>query len=103
VVVKFINADTQLLKVDGLFVVTTKQQFTLPKVANDSFALIGGDSYVWRVETHGALANADAAAEPTGFLDEFSEDFYKTTPGGPRRSNGSYTISDYSDAITIAP
>jgi hypothetical protein len=72
-------------------------------VVNDSFALIGGDSYVWRIETHGALANADVAAGPSGFLDEFSEDFYKVTPSGPRRGNGSYTISDYSDPVTIAP
>jgi hypothetical protein len=102
-VVHFRDADTSLLKTDGLFIVTTKKSFTLPKVANDSFALVPANTYYWRVETHGALANADAAAGPTGFLDEFSGDFYKLAPSGPRRGSGSYTISDYSDKITMAP
>ena len=71
--------------------------------SNDTFALLPGKSYYWRVETHGALANLDAAAGPNGFLDPFSGDYYHLAPEGPRRGSGSFTISNYSDKITIAP
>jgi hypothetical protein len=102
-VIAFKDDDTSLLKTDALFIVTTKTTFTLPKVVNDSFALIPANKYYWRVETHGTYANADAATGPTGFIDEFGGDFYKATPSGPRRGSGSYTISGYSDVITMAP
>lgn len=101
-VVTFENADTSALKMDGLFIVTTKNTFKLPKVTNDGFALLPSKSYLWRVETHGtSLADTDAAAGPTGFLDSFSND--QGSPKGPRRGSGSYTISNYSDKITMAP
>jgi hypothetical protein len=102
-VVAFRQKDNSALRTDGLFVVTSKKSFTLPKVVNDGFALDPGVSYYWRVETHGNLATTDAAAGPTGFLDEFSGDFYGQVPLGPRRGDGSYTISAYSDLITMAP
>jgi len=102
-VIAFENADTSLLKTDGLYIVTSKKTLKLPKVANDTFALLPTKSYYWRVETHGALANLDAAAGPTGFMDPFSGDYYHLVPEGPRRGSGSFTISNYSDKITIAP
>ena len=102
-VIAFSQSDNSALRSDGLFVVTTKKSFKMPKVVNDSFALDPGASYYWRVETHGSVATTDAAAGPTGFLDEFSGDFYALVPSGPRRGDGSYTISDYSDLITMAP
>jgi len=95
--------DNTALRTDALFIVTTKTTFTLPKVVNDTFALDAGKPYVWRVETHGALANMDAGAGATGFLDSFSGDFYGQVPSGPRRTSGSFTTSDYSAEITMAP
>jgi len=102
-VIRFDDADSSSAKTDGLFIVTAKKSLKLPKVANDTFALIPATSYYWRVETHGALANADAAAGPGGFMDPFSGDYYHITPGGPRRGSGSFTTSDYSAKITMAP
>jgi len=102
-VIAFENANTGALKTDGLFIVTSKKTLKLPKVANDSFALLPGNSYYWRVQTHGALANADTAAGPGGFMDPFSGDAYHATPRGPRRGSGSFTVSDYSAKITMAP
>ena len=102
-VVEFSQKDTSALRTDGLYVVTTKKSFKLPKVVNDGFALAPGASYYWRVETHGSAATTDAAAGPSGFLDEFSGDFYAEVPLGPHRGDGSYTVSDYSDVITMAP
>jgi len=102
-VIGFHQSDNTKLRSDGLFVVTTKKSFKIPKVINDGFALAAGGTYHWRVETHGSVATPDAAAGPTGFLDEFSGDFYGKVPLGPRRGDGSYTISDYSDLITMAP
>jgi hypothetical protein len=102
-VVCFRQPDNNALRTDALFVVTTKKSLKIPKVLNDSFALDPGASYYWRVETHGAIATTDSAAGPTGFLDEFSGDPYGVVPSGPRRGSGSYTISAYSDLITMAP
>jgi len=102
-VIAFENANTGALKTDGLFIVTSKKTLKLPKVANDTFALLPGNSYYWRVQTHGALANADAATSPGGFMDSFSGDYYHLTPRGPRRGSGAFTISDYSDKMTMAP
>jgi len=102
-VIAFENADVGALKTDGLFIVTRQKTLKLPKVANGTFALLPANSYYFRIETHGALANADAAAGPGGFMDPFSGDAYHLTPRGPRRGNGSFTISDYSAKITMAP
>jgi hypothetical protein len=102
-VVAFRQPDASALRTDALFVVTTKKSITIPKVINDSFALDPGASYYWRVETHGSLATTDAATGPSGFLDEFSGDSGGLVPSGPRRGDGTYTISDYSDLITMAP
>ncbi|MEI9937900.1 MAG: hypothetical protein WDO69_11840 [Pseudomonadota bacterium] len=101
-VVAFRQPDNSALRTDGLFVVTTKKSFKMPKVVNDGFALDPGASYYWRVETHGSFATTDAATSATGYLDEFSGDFYGLVPVGPRRGDGSFTISDYSDLITMA-
>jgi hypothetical protein len=101
--IAFNQSDLGALKTNGLYVVTSKKSFVLPKVVNDTFALDPGAKYHFRVETHGNLATADAAAGPSGLLDSFSGDYYGAGPLGPRRSDGSYTISAYSDEITIAP
>ena len=101
--IAFNQSDLGALKTNGLYVVTSKKSFVLPKVVNDTFALDPGAKYHFRVETHGSVATADAAAGPAGFLDSFSGDYYGRGPLGPRRSDGSYTISAYSDEITIAP
>jgi len=102
-VLAFENANTSALKTDGMYIVTSKKTLKLPKVVNDTFALIPANSYYWRVQTHGNLANADAAAGPEGFADSFGGDYYHDTPRGPRRGSGSFTISGYSDKITMAP
>ena len=102
-VIAFQDADTSALKTDGLFIVTSKKTLKLPKVANDTFALLPAKSYYWRVQTHGALANADAATGPDGFMDSFGSDYYHLTPEGPRRGSGSFSISTFSDKITMAP
>jgi len=102
-VIEFENADASALKTDGLFIVTSQKTLKLPKVVNDSFALLPGKSYYFRVETHGALAKSDAAAAPGGFLDPFSGERYHLTPRGPRRGSGSFTVSNYSDKFTMAP
>jgi len=102
-VVAFEDGDTSSLKTDGLFIVTTKKTFKLPKVANDTFALVPATTYYWRVQTHGSLATMDEAAAPGGFLDPFGDDYYHISPGGPRRGSGSFSVSDYSDKITMAP
>ncbi len=78
---------------DRLYVVSSKAPFTLPEVAGGMYTLKAGGSYVFRVETHGALADVDAMAGPTGFLDAFSISDSADTPSGPRTGDGSYTLS----------
>jgi hypothetical protein len=102
-VIQFFNMDNSLE--DELYIVTTKTTFKLPQVVNDSFALVPGDSYYWRVQTHGPVASIDAMAGPTGFLDSFSGSDYDEgiiAPVGPRHGDGAFSISG-SQLIKLAP
>jgi len=101
--IEFDNLDAS--SYEHLLIVTTKTSFTLPKVLNDSYALLPGKSYYWRVQTHGTFANVDAMASTTGYLDEFSGTDYLygfPSPAGPRHGDGAFTISA-NQTFTLAP
>lgn len=87
---------------DILYVVSAKAPFKLPKILNGSHRLRAGALYTWRVETHGAAANVDAMAGPTGFLDSHSFGDDRDEPFGPRTGDGSYTLSEQF-GVKIAP
>ena len=101
--IEFDNLDASSM--EHLLIVTAKTSFTLPKVVNDSYALLPGQKYYWRVQTHGVFANVDAMAGTTGYLDEFSGTDYLygfPTPAGPRHGDGAFTISANQN-VTLAP
>ncbi|HYP99100.1 MAG TPA: hypothetical protein VER96_10515 [Polyangiaceae bacterium] len=100
---EFDNLDASSM--EHLLIVTAKTSFTLPKVVNDTYALLPGQKYYWRVQTHGVFANVDAMAGTTGYLDEFSGTDYLygfPSPAGPRHGDGAFTISANQN-ITLAP
>lgn len=76
---------------DGLFVVTAREELTIPEVVGGAFSLQPGSPYFWWVETHGDQATVDELAGADGFLDAFSLD--TSYPLGPRRGSGAYTVS----------
>ena len=101
--IQFVNQDQNSL--ERLFIVTAKTSFTLPKVVTNGNALLRGNSYYWRIQTHGVFGSVDAMAVPTGYLDEFSGSGYwfgKALPVGPRRGDGAFSMSS-SQLITLAP
>ncbi|HKO95073.1 MAG TPA: hypothetical protein VJU61_28155, partial [Polyangiaceae bacterium] len=73
----------------ALRVLTSSKRVTLPRLPY--FALTPGGEHYWRVETHGRGRNIDELAGPEGFVDAFSSPAGGS--GGPRRSEGSYSIS----------
>lgn len=75
----------------GLFIVTAREEFTIPEVVGGAFELISDDLTEWHVETHGDWTDVDAMAGPGGFMDAFASD--GATPIGPRLGNGAYTAS----------
>ncbi|GEM_PF-701612 len=84
----------------GLFIVTGREEFTIPEVVGGAFELISDDLTEWYVETHGDWTDVDAMAGPGGFMDAFASD--GATPIGPRLGNGAYTAS-VSRYFTTAP
>ena len=86
---------------DRLYVITMSRSFKLPKVLNGSFTLLNGESYGWRVETHGSPASVDAMAGPSGYVDAFSAAPADLQPRGARAGSGEYT-SSVSKQLSIA-
>lgn len=85
-------------KSDTMTVVTTQKTAKLPSFPGAAFTIPKNTACVWYVEEHGTAATVDAAAGPTGFLDEFAFG----DPRGPRRGTGTYTESEHRD-FTSAP
>ena len=90
------NAGAYLLSIEdvsmrrrSLRVLTSSKSVALP--ALPYFALTPGAEHQWRVETHGRGRNVDDLAGPGGFADAFSSPAGGS--GGPRSSEGSYSIS----------
>ena len=79
----------------GAFVVTSSNQTNLP--AFSGFALNANGEHHWRVETHGSYDDMDAAAGPTGYLQAIVDD---DVPAGPRRGDGTFTISTWFQMFT---
>ena len=62
-----------------------------PSVVGGVYQLVASHEYAWRVETHGDYATVDSMTGPTGFMDSFSGN--GSSLSGPRRTSGTYTIS----------
>ncbi len=85
----------------ALFIVTSREEFTIPEVVGGDFQLRLDDLTYWWVETHGDAGSVDEQAAPGGFLDAFSFTSIPE-PLGTRFGSGSYTSSDYR-YFTTAP
>ncbi len=85
---------------DGLYIVTAREEVTIPEVAGGAFGLQPAATYVWWVETHGEQSTVDELAGADGFLDAFSWDYAQ--PTGPSLGSGSYTMSG-ARSFTTAP
>jgi hypothetical protein len=90
VVVRFIDAEVAAY--DGLYVVTSSTEFTIPPVLQGGFTLRAGGEHTWAIQTHGEYANVDAMTGQNGFMDSFSMD-YGGSPQGPNTASGTYTQS----------
>jgi hypothetical protein len=97
VVVRFI--DTSFYQ--GIYVVTSSTDFTIPPVLNGGFTLRAGGEHTWVVQTHGPYADVDAMTGENGFMDSFSIDF-GASPNGPNTASGTYTQSA-GRFFTVAP
>jgi hypothetical protein len=97
VVVRFIDTDFY----QGIYVVTSSTNFTIPPVLNGGFALRAGAEHTWAVQAHGQYANVDEMTDEDGFMDSFSIDF-GGSPNGPNTSSGTYTQSA-GRFFTVAP
>jgi len=87
----FLVVLNNLDEIQRLYIVTTQKKFTVPNVVDGAFVLAQGTEYEWWVETHGSFATVDAMAGPTGWVDEFSEEYI--TPVGLEQDSGTYTYS----------
>jgi hypothetical protein len=76
----------------GLYVVTTRKQFTIPTFPN-GFRLAAGHVHSWEVETHGTASSVDELTGPDGFADAFGESKGSAPAGPPRGNGGQFTIS----------
>lgn len=76
---------------EGVFVVTARTQINMPTFPN-GFALRPDDEVTWRLETHGTAQTVDELAGANGFADAFAYG-WGDYPEGPRRDNGSFTMS----------
>ena len=84
-----------------LYIVTSREELTIPEVLGGDFQLKPNDSMYWWVETHGDAGSVDEMAAPGGFMDSFSFAVYPE-PLGPRLGSGQYTTSGYR-SFTTAP
>jgi hypothetical protein len=96
VVVRFIDADLY----QGIYVVTSSTNFTIPPVLNGGFTLRAGGEHTWVVQAHGPYANVDAMTDENGFMDSFS--IAGDSPNGPNTASGTYTESA-GRYFTVAP
>lgn len=91
VVVRFIDAEVAAY--DGLYVVTSSTNITIPPVLQGGFTLRAGGEHTWAVQVHGEYANVDAMTGQNGFMDSFSMD-WGGRPQGPNTASGTFTQSD---------
>jgi hypothetical protein len=82
----------------GIFVVTSSTNFTIPKVLQGGFGLRPGILHAWQVHAHGTFESVDAMASPSGYADAFSADAYafvpiSYAPAGPHTGSGTFTKS----------
>jgi hypothetical protein len=76
---------------EGIYVVTKRTQLSIPTFSN-GWTMRPGDTFTWRVETHGNADSTDDMTGADGFADSFG--YYSgDEPRGPRRDSGSYSIS----------
>ena len=91
---------------EAIRVVTTESSARLPRTAAGDLALDPSRPYGFWVETHGKFESVDAAAEPSGFLDDYTPGIAGPMehgePFGPPRPAGVYAASA-SRRFTLAP
>jgi len=76
------------------FVVTNDNKTQLPILGGATgIPWPKGRQCQWAVEVHGAYATVDQASSPTGFFDSHGYYYYGEL-WGPKRDNGSFTVSD---------
>ena len=77
---------------EGIFVVTSEHQLSLPSFPNGLDLLRPGNVYLWRVETHGDAESVDDLTGPKGFAGEYHY-LSPDEPEGPVRTTSTYALS----------
>ncbi|HEU5075579.1 MAG TPA: hypothetical protein VFU02_15410 [Polyangiaceae bacterium] len=85
---------------EAIYVVTSSKDLTVPAFANGLDLVRPGDTYTWRVETHGDPDSVDAMLGAEGFMGDFHDIAYDE-PDGPGAGSGSYATSAAS-SVTAA-
>ena len=80
---------------DKMYVVTSAKEAKLPIGEATAYTPPVGATFEWYVETHGAYANIDEAAGSDGLISAFDGELH-----GPRRGNGSFTVSALRTFVT---
>lgn len=88
--VLFLNNIEPTSPFGGMYIVTAEKQASIPEFPN-TFTLIPGDLYNWRVETHRSWATVDEMTGPDGFADSWAP--YCEAPERPLRGDGQFAIS----------
>jgi hypothetical protein len=81
---------------DRMYVVTSAKQAKLPIGEASAYTPPAGTTFEWYVETHGPYANIDEAAGSDGLISAF----FDGALHGPRRGNGSFTVSALRTFVT---
>jgi len=85
---------------EGIFVVTTQKELTVPTFENGLDLVRPGDDYAWRVETHGNADSVDAMLGAQGFMGDFNDIAYDE-PDGLGSGTGNYTASAVRGVTTV--
>ncbi len=81
---------------DAMYVVTSAKEAKLPIGEATAYTPPAGTEFQWSVETHGAYASLDEAADDDGLISAYFDDRLH----GPRRGAGSYTVSERRTFVT---
>ncbi|HEY6726696.1 MAG TPA: hypothetical protein VI197_21830 [Polyangiaceae bacterium] len=85
---------------EGIHVVTSQKQLTLPTFPNGLDLVRPGETYSWRVETHGDAESVDAMLGADGFMGDFNDIAYDE-PDGPGAGSGHYTATAVRGVTTV--
>ena len=77
---------------EGIHVVTTQKELSVPTFPNGLDLVRPGDSYTWRVEIHNTPDSVDAMLGSDGFMGDYN-DIANDEPEGPGTGSGSYAAS----------